>query len=76
MNEIREMCLKYTSLTEDDIEIIQSIAKTLQFVADSSKADVFIDCMVKNEKDAAIVIASAKNRDALFQFIIIKVYYR
>lgn len=64
MREIREICLMYTSLTEDDIEIIQSIAKTLQFVADSSKADVFIDCMVKNEKNAAIVVASAKTRDA------------
>ncbi|MBU5591905.1 histidine kinase N-terminal domain-containing protein [Clostridium sp. MSJ-4] len=64
MEKIRDICLKYTSLNESDIEIIQSIAKTLQFVADSAKADVFIDCMVKNDKNAAIVVASAKTRGA------------
>lgn len=61
MDKIREICLKSTHLSESDIKIIQNISKTLQFVADSSKADVFIDCMVKNKK-CAVVVASAKTR--------------
>lgn len=64
MEKIRDICLKNTSLSESDIKIIQNISKTLQFVADSSKADVFIDCMTKNQKCAAVVVASAKTRDA------------
>ncbi|QBD85535.1 histidine kinase [Clostridium tetani] len=64
MEKIKEICLKNTSLSESDIKIIQNISKTLQFVADSSKADVFIDCMTKNQKCAAVVVASAKTRDA------------
>ncbi|MGL4730276.1 MAG: sensor histidine kinase [Clostridium sp.] len=62
MENIKELCLKYTSLSEKDIEIIQSISRTLQFVADSSKSDVFIDCLSK--KDAAIVVVSAKPRNS------------
>lgn len=64
MNNIRELCLKYTYLSNKDIEAIQSISKTLQFIADSSKADVFIDCLSKTKNDSAIVVVSAKPRNS------------
>ncbi|WP_042316306.1 histidine kinase N-terminal domain-containing protein, partial [Clostridium senegalense] len=64
MNNIRELCLKYTYLSDKDIEAIQSISKTLQFIADSSKADVFIDCLSKTKNDSAIVVVSAKPRNS------------
>lgn len=60
---IKDICLKHTFLKESDIKIIQSISRTLQFIADSSKADIFIDCLAKDEKNAAIVVVSAKPRD-------------
>lgn len=62
MNELKSLCLKYTNLTDKDIEIIENIAKTIQFIADSAGGDVFIDCPT-NHKDAAIVVAEAKPSD-------------
>lgn len=62
MDRIRTICLEHTSLDESDIEIIESMAKTLQFIADFCNADAFIDCITKN-KEYAIVVASAKPRN-------------
>lgn len=62
MDRIRTICLEHTSLDESDIEIIESMAKTLQFIADFCNADAFIDCITKNKEDA-IVVASAKPRN-------------
>ncbi|GAA0123554.1 MAG: histidine kinase N-terminal domain-containing protein [Clostridium argentinense] len=59
MSEIRDLCLKYTSLKESDILIIENIATTLQLIADSANANVFIDCPTKHSGEA-IVVAEAK----------------
>ncbi|WP_291570237.1 sensor histidine kinase [Clostridium sp. UBA4548] len=68
MNEIKELCLKHTNLKETDIEIIQHIARTIQFIADSTESDVFIDCPTTHN-DAAIVVAEAKptNKTSLYK---------
>ncbi|MTK11895.1 MAG: histidine kinase, partial [Clostridiaceae bacterium] len=68
MSEIRELCLKHTCLNDNDIEIIENIARTIQFIADSAGGDVFIDCPT-NHKDAAIVVAEAKptNKTSLYK---------
>ncbi len=62
MSELRELCYKYTNLTKEDIEIIESIDKTIQFIADSTGFDVFIDCPTSNINEA-IVVAEAKPTD-------------
>ncbi|MGD9567144.1 MAG: sensor histidine kinase [Sedimentibacter sp.] len=59
MSEIRQLCFKYTNLTKKDIEILENIAKTIQFIADSTGCDVFIDSPTPHN-DEAIVIAEAK----------------
>ncbi len=68
MSEIRELCLKHTCLKDNDIEIIENIARTIQFIADSAGGDVFIDCPTSH-KDAAIVVAEAKptNKASLYK---------
>lgn len=68
MIELRELCLKHTRLTNEDIEIIENIARTIQFIADSAGGDVFIDCPT-NHKDTAIVVAEAKpsNHPSLYR---------
>lgn len=68
MNELRELCLKHTNLNEKDIEIIENIARTIQFIADSTGSDVFIDCPTTHN-DAAIVVAEAKptNKPSLYK---------
>lgn len=68
MSEIRDLCLKHTYLKDKDIEIIENIASTIQFVADSTGADVFIDCPTVH-KDVAIVVAEAKptNKHSLYK---------
>lgn len=59
MSELRELCFKYTNLNNEDINIIENIAKTIQFIADSTGSDVFIDCPTSHN-DEAIVVAEAK----------------
>lgn len=62
MSELRELCYKYTTLCEKDIEIIENIAMTIQFIADSTGCDVFIDCPTTDINEA-IVVAEAKPTD-------------
>ena len=64
MSELRELCYKYTTLMEKDIEIIENIAKTVQFIADSTGCDVFIDCPTTDINEA-IVVAEAKYKFGL-----------
>ncbi len=68
MSELRELCLKHTNLTDKDIEIIENINKTIQFIADTTGCDVFIDSPTLH-KDEAIVVAEAKptNNDSLYK---------
>ncbi|MCI1692771.1 sensor histidine kinase [Aneurinibacillus aneurinilyticus] len=55
---IRHLCQQYTSLTEEDIQIIVSKSEMLQMMADVSQANMFIDCPMKDRK-AVIVVAEA-----------------
>jgi two-component sensor histidine kinase len=47
-----------TSLTSEDITIIQDVSKQLQIWANVSQSDVFIDCLIPTG-DAAMVVAEA-----------------
>lgn len=68
MSELRELCFRYTNLIDKDIEIIENINKTIQFIADSAGCDVFIDCPTSHN-DEAIVVAEAKptNKASLYK---------
>lgn len=58
MGVIRELCHKYTVLTEDEISTIEALAPFLQTIADLTDADIFIDCPCRNAD--SIVVAEAK----------------
>ena len=58
MSAIAELCRTHTPLAEEDIAIIEDIARHLQFIADISQADVFIDCPT-GKSDRAVVVAQA-----------------
>ncbi|MEG1720841.1 MAG: histidine kinase N-terminal domain-containing protein, partial [Pseudoflavonifractor sp.] len=62
METIKQLCLKYTNLTDEDIQIIENTSTTLQSIANLEDADIFIDCPGK-DGDAAIVVAEAKPAD-------------
>jgi len=68
MSELRDLCYKHTNLVDEDIEIIENINKTIQFIADSTGCDVFIDCPTPHI-DEAIVVAEAKppNQASLYK---------
>lgn len=55
---IQELCREYTDLSEDEIQVIEMMAATLQPLANLEAADIFVDCPCK-EGDA-IVVAEAK----------------
>jgi two-component sensor histidine kinase len=59
MNEIINLCKKYTDLSKSDIAKIVDISEVLPIISDLTQADVFIDCPTKNPNEA-IVVAEAK----------------
>ena len=63
MNRIVELCKQYTSLTDEEIEIITSMAVSLQPIANLEEADVFVDCPTSDGD--AIVVAEAKPQGVL-----------
>lgn len=50
---------RMTSLSNEQYEIIVDMAKNLQIIADLSQADIFINCLLK-EQNASLVVAEAK----------------
>lgn len=58
MLTIRELCKQTTTLSEEDIQIVEDLASKLQIFADLSQADMFIDCP-SADKSCAVVIAQA-----------------
>ena len=50
MGVIRDLCHKYTVLTEDEISTIEALAPFLQTIADLTDADIFIDCPCRNAR--------------------------
>ncbi|MTI59300.1 MAG: histidine kinase [Firmicutes bacterium] len=59
MNSLKGFCQEYTKLSAGDIAILEKYQASLQSIADLNKADVFIDCLMKDSKKA-IVVAEAK----------------
>ncbi|MFF2794142.1 sensor histidine kinase [Lysinibacillus xylanilyticus] len=50
---------RFTSLSNEQCEIILGVAKNLQVIADLSQADIFIDCLLEVD-NASFVVAEAK----------------
>lgn len=55
---IQQLCREYTDLSDEEIKVIQTMALTLQPLANLEAADMFIDCPCV-ERDS-IVVAEAK----------------
>lgn len=61
--KIKEMCGRFRNLNEDDILQLESMSNMLDYFAELSKADIFIDC-INDEGTQGIVIAHGKSKDA------------
>lgn len=55
---IYQLCRKYTDLSEEEIQVIEMMAGTLQPLANLEAADIFVDCPCRDND--AIVVAEAK----------------
>lgn len=66
LKEIKQLCQEYTDLSEDEIQVIQMMAQTLQPLANLEAADIFIDCPCR-EGDA-IVVAEAKPEEGISSY--------
>lgn len=55
----KEKCMDMLRLTEDEIEIINNIDKSLQYIAELVDSDIFIDCFDR-EKEICYVVSEAK----------------
>ena len=56
---LRKLCESYTDLTDRDIRQLESLEANLQYTADLTGSDIFIDCMM-NGGSGALVVAEAK----------------
>lgn len=63
INECRELCRKYTVLTENQIDFISSFLDKLQDIADKEESNVYIDCLTFNE-NSMIVVGEARPMNA------------
>ncbi|MDR1916826.1 MAG: sensor histidine kinase [Synergistaceae bacterium] len=52
---ITEICLDQTNLSESDILVLANLEKNLQFIADLTIADIFVDCLNKTHSEAIVV---------------------
>lgn len=57
----RNLCRKYTDLSEEEIACVEEHSGRLQSLADAAQADAFIDCRTSTGK-TAIVVGEAKPR--------------
>ena len=55
---VRDLCALHTHLLDSDIRILENLSTNLSLIADLNKANVFIDCPVREGKHA-IVVAEA-----------------
>lgn len=56
---LRELCWTHTALTSDEVDLLDRIAGSLQYMADLTGADVFIDCLDR-AGETAVVVAHAR----------------
>ncbi|KHD37034.1 histidine kinase [Clostridium acetobutylicum] len=56
---LRELCKLNTDLSEEDIEELKNIEKSICMFATLSGGDIFIDCLTK-DSDTAIVVSEAR----------------
>jgi len=56
---LRKLCRAYTDLTDTDIDMLEGLERNIQYVADLTGSDVFLNCMV-NGGGSALVLAQAK----------------
>lgn len=56
---LRELCWTHTALPDEAVEQLERVASSIQYIADLTGTDVFIDCLDR-EGETAIVVAQAK----------------
>nr|WP_092074203.1 histidine kinase N-terminal domain-containing protein [Dendrosporobacter quercicolus]NSL47671.1 histidine kinase N-terminal domain-containing protein [Dendrosporobacter quercicolus DSM 1736]SDM81448.1 Two-component sensor histidine kinase, contains HisKA and HATPase domains [Dendrosporobacter quercicolus] len=65
---LRQLCLQYTNLAVDDISELEEMAAKLQFIAELTGTDIFIDALSKNGVDAIVLAwAYAKGNRSLYR---------
>lgn len=61
---LRMLCGRYTDLTIEDIEKLETINSMFEYFCELTETDMFIDCFFKDE-EKAIVVAHSKSRTSL-----------
>lgn len=63
---MRELCLQYTNLTDDDIEMLEKMEAQLPFIAELTETDIFIDAPAKNGVDAIVLAWARPEKHSLY----------
>lgn len=64
--ELTEICRDYTSLTDEDINILAEYEDMIQSMALLSSNDVFIDVLTSNKKDSIVLAWGEPEKNSLY----------
>ena len=63
---LRELCIKHTELTEEEIAALEELNSALSYFTGLSDADIFIDCFERGDKKAVVVAHSRPDTNSLY----------
>lgn len=75
MSNLKNLCLEYTKLDKEDIEILLQLEAFLPLISKVSDGDTFIDCITKDCKVAIVVAESLKEHSSYKDSVIGKLAY-
>ena len=63
---MRDLCLQYTDLTEQDIAVLERMEAQLPFIAELTETDIFIDAPASNGVDAIVLAWARPEKHSLY----------
>lgn len=60
---LRQLCREHTGLDNEAIDLLETVAVTLQYTADLTGADLFVDCMDCRSHTAVVVAHARPSRE-------------
>jgi len=63
---VKSLCIRYTNLSQDDVDILQAMALQIPYMAELTGTDIFIDAPLKDGKDAVVLAWSCPENHSLY----------
>ncbi|HBW37524.1 sensor histidine kinase [Desulfosporosinus sp. BICA1-9] len=68
---VKDLCKKYTNLTEEDIKILETMALQIPHTAQLTETDIFIDAPLKDGMDAVVLAWAPPEKRSLYNHSVV-----